>query len=274
MSRIVFYYQTLDGLDELLKQEDLNHVSIHLSSIHFGYEQDGQPYIHLNNTYPDADKFKTVWSQLDQAVSLGANIVLMIGGAGGGYNALFKDYQLFYILLSTILSSHPCISGIDLDIEEPVYLDNVQMLIRDIKRDFPSYTISMAPVQSSLQQDMPGMGEFIYKDLYRSDEGKLIDYFNVQFYSDFSVDAFNQIIKNGYPPNMIVMGSLNGSGSLDVIDTVNRQNSKFGGVFSWEYYDTQPSPLKWYLSVKSILNISMLKRLYLRFVSSLTRYHG
>ena len=44
----------------------------------------------------------------------------------------------------------------------------------------------MAPVQSSLEEDAPGMGGFIYKDLWLSPEGSLIDYFNGQFYGDFS----------------------------------------------------------------------------------------
>ena len=37
---------------------------------------------------------------------------------------------------------------------------------------------TMAPVSPSLETDYPGMGGFVYKDLYNSLEGKYIDYFN------------------------------------------------------------------------------------------------
>ena len=69
--------------------------------------------------------------------------------------------------------------GVDLDIEENVSLDNVKMLINRLNLDFGSnFIISMAPLAISLTEDTPGMGGFVYKDLYNSKEGKLITYFN------------------------------------------------------------------------------------------------
>ena len=107
----------------------------------------------------------------------------MLGGAGGAYSDLFSNFEVYYGMLKTLINTKSFICGIDLDIEEPVSLDNVKMLIQRIKKDFgPNFLISMAPIQSSLQQDYPGMGGFIYKDLYSSEVGKLIDYFNGQFY--------------------------------------------------------------------------------------------
>ena len=50
--------------------------------------------------------------------------------------------------------------------------------------------------------------KFIYKDLYKSDEGKMIDYFNGQFYFDFSSESFNQVVENGYPSEKIVIGMI------------------------------------------------------------------
>lgn len=250
--RIIFYYQTITSLDSIII-EDSPVTHLHLSSVHFGLEIDGEPYIHLNNHYPDDSKFTTMWSELEKAHALGIKIVLMIGGAGGGYSSLFSGYySTYYALLKDLLQRHPIISGIDLDIEEPVKLDDVRMLMRDLKRDFNNFTFSFAPVQGSLESDEPGMGGFSYKDLWNSPEGHLIDYFNGQFYSDFSIDAYERIVNNGYPANKVVMGSLNGSGDVDTIIALVQKYPNFGGVFSWEYYDTQPSPATWALAMDNI----------------------
>ena len=75
----------------------------------------------------------------------------------------------------------------------------------------------MAPIQSSLETDEPGMGGFSYKELMQSPEGKYIDYFNVQFYSDFSLNSYQKIVSNGYSPEMIVMGAMAGEKRDDEI---------------------------------------------------------
>ena len=75
------------------------------------------------------------------------------------------------------------LDGIDLDIEESVKLQDIKKLIVDIKNHTnKNFIISTAPLLSSLQQDIPGMGGFVYKDLFISEEGKYIDYFNVHWY--------------------------------------------------------------------------------------------
>ena len=55
-----------------------------------------------------------------------------------------------------------------------IYLMLITLL--DFGKDF---IITMAPVAYALQSDTTGMGGFCYKDLYKSKEGVLIDYFNV-----------------------------------------------------------------------------------------------
>lgn len=260
MSRVVFYYQTFQGLD-IMQLQDVTHI--HLSSIHFGVEQDGQPYIHLNNTYPDDPTFNNVWSDVEQAQHQGVEIILMIGGAGGGYSTLFQYYKTCYGLLRELLKSKPYITGIDLDIEEQVELADIQQFMRDIKRDFPNFTIAMAPLQYSLQSDSSGMGGFVYKDLYQSPEGEYITYFNGQFYNDFSEAAYTDVINNGYPPDKVVMGSLNGEGSIDVVQNLSKLYSDFGGVFSWEYFNTVPDPTSWSVAMKQAQKPSLLSSISL-----------
>ena len=144
--RVIYYYQTFTGLDKILTK-DTSVTHIHLSSIHFGVNPDNTQYIHLNDLSPYNAVFKGVWQQLKQAVELGIEVKLMVGGAGGGYSELFSDFEGYYSLLKEVLETYQCISGIDLDVEEPVLLEDICKLIRRVKLDFPGFSISMAPVQ-------------------------------------------------------------------------------------------------------------------------------
>ena len=252
--RVIMYYQTFTSLKSvLLARSPVTHI--HVSSIHFGLDSNNLPYIHLNNESPYNYTFNNVWNELEQAAKNGIKVKLMVGGAGGGYASLFGNFETYYSMLADLLRNKSFISGVDLDIEEPVSLENIKMLMSRIKDDFGnSLTLSMAPIQSSLEEDEPGMGGFVYKDLLQSPEGKLIDYFNVQFYSDYSCEAFDRIIGNGYLPEMIVMGSLAGtSTSTEVTKTVQKYKENFGGVFVWEYCFAKPSPLEWAKNMHSII---------------------
>ena len=164
--RIIYYYQTFIGLDKLIAQRPIPITHLHLSSIHFNYI-DEKYIIHLNDYIPDSPIFDQVWQQTFQLSKLGIKIVLMIGGAGGGFQQLFRSYDKYFPLLINLIHTHSWISGIDLDIEEEVNIDDVRKMIRDIYYQFgKDFIISMAPIQTSLSSDIPGMGGFIYKNLY------------------------------------------------------------------------------------------------------------
>ncbi len=208
MNKIIYYYQTFIGLKYLENNSFKNVSHIIVSSIHFGKNADNTNYIHLNNEVPTCDKFETLWNEIRNA-SKYCKIYLMVGGAGSAYQELFSDFENYYRLLYNLLKSKPYICGIDLDIEESVKLNDVKMLINRIKKDFgESFEISMAPLASSLMNDEDGMGGFVYKELYNSDEGKMIEHFNVQAYYDYSLNTLEKIIENGYPLEKIVMGML------------------------------------------------------------------
>ncbi len=258
MSRITYYYQTFSGLGQILVP-NTPVTNIHLSSIHFGNE-DNKPYIHLNDNDPYDLIFDKVWDEVEQASKLGIKIVLMIGGAGGGYSTLFSDFETYFGLLNKLLNDKPFISGIDIDIEETVELNNVKLLINRIKKDHKDYIISMTPIQSSLETDTPGLGGFIYKDLLNSSEGKHITYFNTQFYSDYSLEKYEEVINNGYDPKMIVMGTMDSSVNID--DIVKKYGQNFGGVYFWEYKFVEPDPLTWAKKMKNSMTISIFSILY------------
>ena len=252
--KIIYYYQTFVGLDKILNDPKTVVTHIHLSSIHFGLDDNAKPYIHLNDNDPDDPKFNDLWDELREAKNKGIKIVLMVGGAGGAYGTLFgKKYTIYRnLLFDTILKHRDIISGIDLDIEEYVTLPDVKMLISDIVAEFGSkFIISMAPVQDSVMNDDPGMGGFIYKDLIKSAEGQFINYLNVQCYGDFSMKTYETILNNDYQPEMINMGMLSSQDFPTILETVKeiRKKYKLAGVYNWEYYSSPPNsptdPSEW-----------------------------
>ena len=132
INKIIYYYQTFVGLDNLLSNNCNTVTHINVSSIHFGKNDDNSNYIHLNDNDPNDKCFETLWNQCEKA-SKYCKVFLMIGGAGGAYNTLFSDFENYYKLLHNLLERKPFISGIDLDIEEYVDLNNIKMLINVLK---------------------------------------------------------------------------------------------------------------------------------------------
>lgn len=262
-NKIIYYYQTFIGLDNLLKNNCNTITHINVSSLHFG-KNDNTNYIHLNNNNPNDKCFDILWEQCLNA-SKYCKIYLMIGGAGTAYKTLFSDFESYYGLLYNLLKSKKFITGIDLDIEENVNLENIKMLINRLKKDFEYLEFSMAPLETSLSQDVSGMGGFIYKDLFNSNEGKLIEHFNVQSYNDYSLEIFDNIINNGYPPEKIVYGMISSQDinyNINVIKLIYKKyGCKFGGVFNWEYFDSPPdspkNPEMWSKIMSSIFNIGI-----------------
>jgi hypothetical protein len=255
--KIIYYYQTFTSLKPILNL-NLNSVThIHLSSIHFGKQQDNTPYIHLNNYPPSDEKFDEVWKELFIATQKNIKVILMVGGAGGAFQDLFSNFEVYYRLLRNLINAKSnTIQGIDLDIEESTDINNIKMLISRVKEDFgPNFIISMAPIQTALQTDNPGLGGFSYKDLYCSEVGKDIDYFNGQFYEDYSLHSYNSVVENGYPEQKVVMGMLMGQDFKKIVEEVKEiyeeYGNSFGGVFIWEYY---AAPTNWSQIFYNIFN--------------------
>jgi len=248
MNRVIYYYQTFVGLEDVLSLDSCPVTHILVSSIHFGKNTDGTPYIHLNDYPPEHSKFNQLWKDIKIANGKGIKIMFMLGGAGGAYEDLFSNFEVYYKFLHDTIKLHPEIAGIDLDIEEFVEIEMVKKLINRLDQDFgKDFLISMAPLSGSLSTDFPGMGGFSYKELINSNEGKRINWFNGQFYGTFSEHEFDSIVKNGYVANKVVMGMLSGEYdpesfkiALETIKNVSNKYPDMGGVFSWEYFDCPP----------------------------------
>ena len=163
--KTIYYYQTFVGLDKIL-----NHIQdvdvIIISSIHFGDNK-----IYLNDNIPNDNIFDQLWLETKKAYVQGCKIMLMVGGAGGAYKQLFSDFQTYYPLLRDLIKEKDWISGIDIDVEENTSIENIQMLIRNLVNDFgDGFTITMAPIASSLINDGSSISGFNYKTLFKSNE--------------------------------------------------------------------------------------------------------
>ena len=130
--KIIYYYQTFTGLKNILAEKPYV-THIHLSSIHFGLDENNKPYIHLNDNNPQDKCFDSLWKELKEAQNLGIKIVLMIGGAGGAFNDLFSNFDIYYKLLTNTINSHSIFSGIDLDVEEYIDIEKIEFLINKLK---------------------------------------------------------------------------------------------------------------------------------------------
>lgn len=293
MAKIIYYYQTLIDLLPLINAYDSEKSNFYetlvmiLSSIHFGYNPDGTPYIHLNDYPPTDTKFNKCWEQLNILSNKGTTIMLMMGGAGGAYRELFSNFEVYYPMLKNTIKTHSIIKGIDLDIEEYIQyiikknknkpeqeqkknleqmIDEIKMLINKLIIDFTEdFIVTMAPLGGSLESDTSGMGGFVYKTLYTSVEGKYIDWFNCQCYGAYSLNIVDNIVKNDYPPEKIVMGMLSGqypnqesfNTALITVQNIKNKYPTFGGVYVWEYIDSPPNngnASTWATDIYKVLN--------------------
>ena len=268
--------------DSMLQPNDS--IVVYLSSFHFGVDADHTPYLHFNddNVLQLDDFFQDVKKQCSIAICQ-VEIRIMLGGAGGAYQALFSQYDTYYALLKTFLKRYPYIRGIDLDVEECLSYDkqlaltNIQKVIRQLHQDFVvvcddaceqeydtivPFSITMAPVAYALTDKTSlGMGGFSYYDLYHSTEGKYISHFNVQAYGCYDFETFQSIIQTGYAPDKIVYGMLGDAfaeaslfaHAMSQLQIIHVRYPSFKGAILWEYGDTHIDGIAWGQSVRRAL---------------------
>lgn len=259
-----YYYQTFVGLNDVINNAE-NVDQIIISSLHF---DDGKKdiEIYLNDNNPDSEIFNQLWEETQKCFYNNIEILVMMGGAGLAFHVFFSEFEKTYKLLLNFLKKRPWITGIDLDVEEYVEIDNIKKLINKLKTDMGNdFIITMAPLGSSLANDISGMGGFNYKQLYNSPEGKFIKYFHAQCYNNsFTENMYKNMVKNGYPSEKIIMGMMssdygvnNFENALTEVKNIIKIYPDMAGVFDWEYLDAPPdlkNPTEWAKKFKNIIN--------------------
>ncbi|KAF2722570.1 glycoside hydrolase family 18 protein [Polychaeton citri CBS 116435] len=247
------------------KNSQLSHI--YLAAVHIN---DTPGDITLNDKNPNDTYWDNMWDQAADLQTQGVTIMMMLGGAAagsyprlcggssdGGENSNVINDDYYIPLLETIRYHN--IQGLDLDIEENVDISCPLSLLRRLYADLgPSFILTMAPVATDLQPSGFGLSGVSYSALDAGataddkSNGKLIDWFNVQFYNGWgnaaSPDGYNAIINNGYDPSRVVLGVLDspndgGSGWYNLttygntLKQLKANYPSYNSFVSWEYYD-------------------------------------
>lgn len=271
--RTVLYHQTMFNNGEYVSPLPLvtNGTGItHLivGAIHL----DANSVVHLNDDPPENIKFDQLWDDLATLRDLNVPVLAFVGGAApGSFNRLEHQFDTYYPLLRDFLKKYD-MSGVDLDVEEPMSNNAMIRLIDALRADFGSnFLITLAPVATELSGG-GGLSRLDYDQLYR-DRGNQISWFNTQFYCGWgnltSTVGYDKIVnRHVVPAGKVVAGTVtnprNCGGYVDMLtlkSTLRDLSSKyddFGGVMGWEYFNSLPgdtaAPWKWAVEVSSSMN--------------------
>ena len=192
-------------------------------------------------------------------------------------NTTSPQFEAYYAPLHTLLQHHH-LDGLDLDIEEPVPLSTPVRLLTRLRADFgPSFLLTLAPVATALLPDpahpapprrdslaprtpnplhrsLPHLSGFSYAELEASPAGRLVEWYNTQFYCGWgdarSTGWYDAIVAAGWDPRRVVLGvvtnAANGTGHVGlgllrevcgVLRARYAVRGGFGGVMGWEYFN-------------------------------------
>ena len=243
------YYQDADPVKQGL-------TDVIVCSVHFGRDASGTLYIHLNDTLPDSDVNKRMWSY---AALSGSECHVMVGGAGGAFQQLFDDFEPCFELLASMLDSKPFVKSIDLDIEERVALVDVVVLIARLKDRFPLLNVTI----SCVAQDLVRINEpsvftgFSYADFVLA-AGSSVTMYHVQAYNEgeFSAACFSSILAhNMIEKSKLCMGMMSGQTDAAIKEVAGLNALGCAGYFVWNNHDM---PDNWAQRIRQALVVESL----------------
>lgn len=264
--RVVVYYQTQYNNGQYVSPKPLTDrrtgvTHLIVAAIHVN----GTPGdIKLNDDAPSDAKFDPMWQDLAGMKRNGVKVLGMLGGAAqGSYQRLEPEtFDTYYPALKAMIGKYG-FDGLDLDVEENMSLTGIENLIDHLKLDFgKSFIITLAPVATALGAG-GNLSGFDYDQLYRG-RATSINWFNTQFYCGWgslsSTAGYEAIIGRGVvPASKVVAGTYTTtegcSGYVPMptlkttIKSLTRIYPDFGGVASWEYFNSLPggtnAPWEW-----------------------------
>jgi hypothetical protein len=174
---------------------------------------------------------------------------------------LFENYDNNYKLLCELINNKiNIIKGIDIELENRLSLIDTIKFITDIKRDFPNFLIVLSTIGYSMcvndidtKYDNNKIWSYCLFNKLKIEN--YIDYYNCNFdEDDFTLNSFEDMIKNGFNESKLVIGC--NSTTFDGYDNyfeLNKIKKKYdiGGTFIKYYHN---SPYKWDLNVWLSLN--------------------
>lgn len=265
--RIVCYFQTYHHNNEYISLLPLiEHPSgithVILAAIHVNWDPNN---LTLNDDSPEHEKYTQLWDEVVVLQDSGIKVLGMLGGAAKGsfarldYSDSRTDvplarFEAYYAPLRDMIRRYS-LDGLDLDVEEETSLVGIIHLIDRLRADFGSdFIITLAPVATALMAGRRHLSGFDYR-LLEEARGSSIAWYNTQFYNGWgglhNTDAYDEIIRNGWPAQKVVAGMLThpkhgGSGYVPleltaaVMSLLVEKYPHFGGVMGWEYWDALP----------------------------------
>ncbi|MCS5496143.1 glycosyl hydrolase family 18 protein [Cnuibacter physcomitrellae] len=263
--RTIAYYQT--------SRVDNNPNNPYISPLPLTTERTGTDYIILaaiklkpekvilNDHTPDDPYYTPVWADLAAMQQQGVRVIGMVGGAENpSWETLSDDFDEQYGRLRDLINAHD-LDGIDLDVETPTDIEVVEKVIDALRVDFgPTFLITLSPTAKSMRGEIDSLSELNYDQLYE-DRGDDIDWFNLQTYctwgeptaSFFATVYKHQAEYGGVPTSKLVMGALSSPINcpaaegwiglrplLENVSALAAAHPDFGGVATWEYYNSDP----------------------------------
>ena len=247
--KIIFYLNTYKNKNKIY---DSFATHIHFGTFHFSNLK-----LYLDKKNPNDLYFNEMWFDLGMSTEKNIKCIMVLN-----VKYMDIDYKYYYKILSEFIKSNNIIKGIDLDVENKISLENIKILISDIKRDFPDLLISISAIGYSMcvndiDTDYYYEKEWSYSLFNKSIEASYIDYYNCAFNEDdFTIDSFQAMIDNGFIPDKIVMGCdsqyFQDYDNYYELRCINKLYS-IGGTFIKYFND---SPYKWdisaWLSITSV----------------------
>ncbi|WP_427017629.1 glycosyl hydrolase family 18 protein [Pseudarthrobacter sp. P1] len=264
--RVVVYYQTQYNNGSYVSPKALTDhrtgtTDLIVAAIHVN-ETPGD--IRLNDDAPTDAKFTPMWNELGAMQRKGVNVLGMLGGAARGSYARLEPatFDTYYPALKAMIGKYK-LDGLDLDVEEQMSLAGVENLIDHLKKDFgKDFIITLAPVAPALYGG-GNLSGFSYDELYKS-RGASISWFNAQFYCGWgnlaTTAGYEKIINHGVvPADKVVAGTYTTTEGcsgyvpmptlVQTIKSLSGTYKDFGGVASWEYFNSLPggtaAPWEW-----------------------------
>lgn len=215
----------------------------------------------LNDHTPDDPYYVPVWTDLAAMQAQGVPVIGMVGGdQNPSWQTLSDDFDVQYPRLRDLIVKYH-LDGIDLDVETPTDITVVEAVIDALRVDFgPTFLVTLSPVAAGMAGEIDRLSKLDYDRLY-ADRGDDVDWFNLQTYCGWgepTEEFFSEVIgyqaeRGGVPASKLVMGVLSNPINcpeangwiglrplLEEVSELAATQADFGGVATWEYYNSDP----------------------------------
>lgn len=187
------YWQTFTNRIDISKYD-----CVILAAVHFGVEDDGEVYMHLNDKAFEEHRDTLDIVARERGYRESLRVGLMIGGAGGGWNTIRDHFDQCVELLNQALRASELFDFIDLDPEAPDDVD-VDVVVRFMRAVRMTITVSPITIPTNFWNIVRAHAE--------------ISVWHIQTYdaSMWSANTVKSLVEGGWPLSKICFGYTGGT---------------------------------------------------------------